>query len=98
MRAETESLICPSCNIIIELTKEEAVLASGKYHLQKKQNDTGQNDEKLMTSLELVEDNSRAEQGNQSNKILYDQVTSPIMIEDENDDNDDNWSNSVDNR
>src|SRR3954454_16733885 len=42
VEAETGSLTCPSCNIIIELTREEAVLTSGKYHLQKKQTGTGQ--------------------------------------------------------
>ncbi|CAG8453115.1 13331_t:CDS:2 [Funneliformis caledonium] len=75
--------------------REEAVLASGKYHLQKKQTDTGQDDEKLMASLGLVEDGSRAGQGSQSKQVtMQDQVTSPIMIEDD----DDNQSNSVDNR
>ncbi|CAI2176231.1 10195_t:CDS:2 [Funneliformis geosporum] len=69
MRAETESLTCPSCNIIIELTREEAALASGKYHLQKKQTDTGQGDEELMASLGLVEDESRAGQGSQSKQV-----------------------------
>ena len=99
MRAETESLICSSCNIIIELTREEAVLASGKYHLQKKQTDTGQGDEDLMASLGLVEGGSRAGQGGQSKQVtMQDQATSPIMIEDDDDDDDDNRSNSVDNR
>jgi hypothetical protein len=99
MRAETESLTCPSCNIIIELTREEAVLASGKYHLQKKQTDTGQGDEELMASLGLVEGDSRAGQGSQSKQAtMQDQATSPIMIEDEDNDDDDNRSNSVDNR
>src|SRR4051794_41035269 len=57
MQAEAElgSLTCPSCNIIIELTREEAVLTSGKYHLQKKQTDTGQDDEELMALLGFVE-------------------------------------------
>ena len=95
MQAETEPpLTCPSCNVIIELTREEAVLASGKYHLQKKQTDTGQGNEELMTSLGLVEGGSRAGQGSQSKQAtMQDQATSPIMIED-----DDNQSNSVDNR
>ena len=96
MQAETEPpLTCPSCNVIIELTREEAVLASGKYHLQKKQTDTGQGNEELMTSLGLVEGGSRAGQGSQSKQVtMQDQATSPIMIEDD----DDNQSNSVDNR
>ena len=97
MQAETEpgSLTCPSCNIIIELTREEAVLASGKYHLQKKQTGTGQGNEELMASLGLVEGGSRAGQGGQSKQVtMQDQATSPIMIEDD----DDNQSNSVDNR
>ncbi|GET04432.1 hypothetical protein GLOIN_2v1470034 [Rhizophagus clarus] len=96
MQAETEPpLTCPSCNVIIELTREEAVLASGKYHLQKKQTDTGQDDEELMASLGLVEGGSRAGQGSQSKQVtMQDQATSPIMIEDD----DDNQSNSVDNR
>ena len=90
MRAETNpfTLTCPSCNIIIELTREEAVLASGKYHLQKKQ--TG--NEELMASLGLVEDDSRA--GLSKQVTMQDQATSPIIIEDD----DDNQSNSVDNR
>ncbi|GET00104.1 hypothetical protein GLOIN_2v1470034 [Rhizophagus clarus] len=99
MQAETDpfTLTCPSCNVIIELTREEAVLASGKYHLQKKQTDTGQGDEDLMASLGLVEGGSRAGQGSQSKQVtMQDQATSPIMIEDEDDD--DNRSNSVDNR
>ena len=96
MQAETEPpLTCPSCNVIIELTREEAVLASGKYHLQKKQTDTGQDDEELMASLGLVEGGSRAGQGSQSKQVtMQDQATSPIIIEDD----DDNQSNSVDNR
>ncbi|GBB86333.1 hypothetical protein RclHR1_12760001, partial [Rhizophagus clarus] len=96
MQAETEPpLTCPSCNVIIELTREEAVLASGKYHLQKKQTDTGQDDEELMASLGFVEGGSRAGQGSQSKQVtMQDQATSPIMIEDD----DDNQSNSVDNR
>ena len=101
MQAETDpfTLTCPSCNVIIELTREEAVLASGKYHLQKKQTDTGQGDEDLMASLGLVEGGSRAGQGGQSKQvIMQDQATSPIMIEDDDDDDDDNRSNSVDNR
>ena len=90
MQAETDPpLACPSCNVIIELTREEAVLASGKYHLQKKQ--TG--NEELMASLGLVEGGSRAGQGSQSKQVtMQDQTTSPIMIEN------DNQSNSVDNR
>ncbi|RIA80883.1 hypothetical protein C1645_791633, partial [Glomus cerebriforme] len=97
MRAETDpfTLTCPSCNITIELTREEAVLASGKYHLQKKQTDTGQDDEEFMSLLGLVEGGSRAGQGSQSKQAtMQDQATSPIMIEDD----DDNQSNSVDNR
>ncbi|PKC63925.1 hypothetical protein RhiirA1_396447 [Rhizophagus irregularis] len=99
MQAETDpfTLTCPSCNITIELTREEAVLASGKYHIQKKQTDTGQDDEELMASLGLVEGGSRAGQGSLSKQVtMQDQATSPIMIEDEDDD--DNRSNSVDNR
>ncbi|PKY59315.1 hypothetical protein RhiirA4_481950 [Rhizophagus irregularis] len=47
MQVETEPLLtCPSCNVIIELTREEAVLTSGKYYLQK-------NNEGLMTLLGL---------------------------------------------
>jgi hypothetical protein len=57
--AKTGSLTCPSCNIIIKLTREETVLASGKYHLQKKQTGTGQGNEELMASLGLVEGGSR---------------------------------------
>ncbi|CAG8551575.1 11571_t:CDS:2 [Cetraspora pellucida] len=93
MQAETDPpLICPSCNVIIELTREEAVLASGKYHLQKKQTDTGQDDEEL---LGLVEGGSRAGQGSQSKQVtMQDQATSSIMIEDD----DDNQFNSVNNR
>src|SRR5215213_1774601 len=100
MQAETDPpLTCPSCNVIIELTREEAVLASGKYHLQKKQTDTGEDDEELMASLGFVEGDSRAGQGSQSKHVtMKDQATSPIMIEDDDDDDDDNWSNSVDNR
>ena len=96
MQAETDPpLTCPSCNVIIELTREEAVLTSGKYHLQKKQTDTGQGDEDLMASLGLVEGDSHAGQGSQSKHVtMQDQATSPIMIEDD----DDNQSNSVDNR
>ncbi|PKY32590.1 hypothetical protein RhiirB3_420230, partial [Rhizophagus irregularis] len=97
MQADTDpfTLTCPSCNVIIELTREEAVLASGKYHLQKKQTDTGQGDEDLMASLGFVEGDFRAGQGSQSKHVtMKDQATSPIMIEDD----DDNQSNSVDNR
>src|SRR5437763_8488222 len=96
MQAETEPpLTCSSCNVIIELTREEAVLASGKYHLQKKQTDTGQGNEELMTSLGLVEGGSRAGQGSQSKQVtMQDQATSPVIIEDD----DDNQFNSVDNR
>ena len=90
MRAETESLICSSCNIIIELTREEAVLASGKYHLQKKQTGTGQGNEELMASLGLVEGGSRAGQGGQSKQVtMQDQATSPIVIEDDASENND---------
>ena len=97
MQAKTDSftLTYSSCNITIELTREEAVLASGKYHLQKKQTDTGQDDEELMASLGLVEGSSHARQGSQLKQVtMQDQVISPIMIEDA----DDNQSNSVDNR
>ena len=97
MQAETDpfTLTCLSCNVIIELTREEAVLASGKYHLQKKQTDTGQGDEDLMASLGLVEGGSRAGQGGQSKQVtMQHQATSPIMFEED----DDNQSNSVDNR
>ncbi|CAI2190197.1 8155_t:CDS:2 [Funneliformis geosporum] len=70
MQAETEPpLTCPSCNVIIELTREEAVLASGKYHLQKKQTGTGQGNEELMSSLGLVEGGSRAGQESQSKQV-----------------------------
>ena len=89
------TLTCPLCEIIITLTREEAVLASEKYHLQKKQTDTGQDDEELIVSLGLVKGGSRAGQGSQSKQVtMQDQATSPIMIEDD----DDNQSNSVDNR
>ena len=93
MQAETEPpLTCPSCNVIIELTREEAVLASGKYHLQKKQTDTGQGDEELMALLGLVEGGSHAGQGGQSKQVtMQDQATSPIIIEDD----DDNTNNNV---
>jgi hypothetical protein len=48
-----------------------------------------------MASLGLVEDDSRAGQGNQSKQVtMQDQATSPIVVEDD----DDNRSNSVDNR
>ena len=97
LQAETNpfTLTCPSCDIIITLTREEAVLASGKYHLQKKQTGTEQDDEELMASLGFVEGDSRAGQGSQSKHVtMKDQATSPIMIEDD----DDNQSNSVDNR
>jgi hypothetical protein len=70
MQAETEPLTCPSCNIIIELTREEAVFASGKYHLQKKQTGTGQGNEELMALLGLVEGGSRAGQGVNRSKSL----------------------------
>ena len=96
-QGETTNPLCPLCPFTIELFREEAVLASGKYHLQMKQTDAGQGDEELMDSLGLVEDDSRAGQGSQSKQVtMQDQVTSPIMIED--DDDDDNRSNSVDNR
>ncbi|CAB5208390.1 unnamed protein product [Rhizophagus irregularis] len=97
LQAETNpfTLTCPSCEIIITLTREEAVLASGKYHLQTKQTGTEQDDEELMASLGFVEGDSRAGQGRQSKHVtMKDQATSPIMIEDD----DDNQSNSVDNR
>ncbi|CAG8611850.1 8994_t:CDS:2, partial [Funneliformis mosseae] len=92
MQAETEPpLTCSSCNIIIELTKEEAVLISGKYHLQKKQTDTGQGNEELITSLGLVEGGSHARQGSQSKQVtMQDQATSPIVIEDDTSENNDN--------
>ncbi|GBB95398.1 hypothetical protein RclHR1_25270001 [Rhizophagus clarus] len=91
-QGETTNPLCPLCPFTIELFREEAVLASGKYHLQKKQTDTGQDDEEL---LGLVEGGSRAGQGSQSKQVtMQDQATSPIMIEDD----DDNQSNSVDNR
>src|ERR1044071_3696818 len=91
MQAETDPpLTCPSCNVIIELTREEAVLASGKYHIQKKQTDTGQDDEELMASLGLVEGGSRAGQGSQSKHVtMKDQATSPIVIEDDASENND---------
>ena len=81
MQAETEPpLTCPSCNVIIELTREEAVLASGKYHLQKKQTDTEQGNEKLIASLGFVEGGSCAGQGSQSKQVtMQDQMTSPIL-------------------
>ena len=91
MQAETEPpLTCPSCNVIIELTREEAVLASGKYHFQKKQTDTGQGNEELMTSLGLVEGGSHAGQGGLSKQVtMQDQATSPIVIEDDASENND---------
>ena len=92
MRAETDpfTLTCPSCNVNIELTREEAVLASGKYHLQEKQTDTEQDDEELMASLGLVEGGSRAGQGSQSKQVtMQDQATSPIVIEDDASENND---------
>lgn len=60
MQVETEPpLICPSYNVvIIKLTREEVILTSGKYHLQK-------NNEGLMTSLGLVEGGFRVGQGSQ---------------------------------
>ncbi|PKK74063.1 hypothetical protein RhiirC2_310585 [Rhizophagus irregularis] len=72
MQAKTDpfTLTCPSCNITIELTREEAVLASGKYHLQKKQTGTGQGDEALMSSLGFMDNNSHAGQGVNRNKSL----------------------------
>src|SRR6266511_2981571 len=101
MQAETEPpLTCPSCNIIIELTREEALLASGKYHLQKKQTDTGQGDEELMSLLGLVEGGSRAGQGSQSKQVtMQDQATSPIVIEDDvSENNDDERTPDASNR
>ncbi|RGB34394.1 hypothetical protein C1646_815401 [Rhizophagus diaphanus] len=69
---------------------EEVVLASGKYHLQKKQTDTGEDDEELMALLGLVEGDSRAGQGSQSKHVtMQDQATSPIMIEDDASENND---------
>ncbi|CAB5359523.1 hypothetical protein RhiirA5_427230 [Rhizophagus irregularis] len=68
MQVETEPpLICPSYNVvIIKLTREEVILTSGKYHLQK-------NNEGLMTSLGLVEGGFRVGQGSQLNslKVTY---------------------------
>ncbi|CAB5217139.1 unnamed protein product [Rhizophagus irregularis] len=75
-QGETTNPLCPLCPFTIELFREEAVLASGKYHLQMKQTDTGQGDEELMDSLGLVEDDSRAGQGSQSK-----QVTKAVKIE-----------------
>ncbi|GES83481.1 hypothetical protein GLOIN_2v1469914 [Rhizophagus clarus] len=80
IRAEMKYPSCPSCPITIELISEEAVLASGEYLIQKKQTDTGQDDEELMASLGLVEGGSRAGQGSQSKQVtMQDQATSPIM-------------------
>ena len=78
MQVETElPLTCPLCNVIIELIREETVLASGKYHLQKKQTGTKQGNEELMASLGLVEDGSCAEQEGQSKQVtMQDQATS----------------------
>jgi hypothetical protein len=92
LQAETNpfTLTCPSCDIIITLTREEAVLASGKYHLQKKQTGTEQDDEELMASLGFVEGDSRAGQGSQSKHVtMKDQATSPIVIEDDASENND---------
>jgi len=90
MQAETEPLTCPSCNIIIELTREEAVLASGKYHLQKKQTGTGQGDEALISSLGFMNDDSHVGQGSQLKQVtMQDQATSPIVIEDDASENND---------
>ena len=97
MQGETKYPSCPLCPVTIYLVREEAVVASGEYHFRKKQTDTGQDDEELMTSLGLVEGGSHAGQGSQSKQVtMQDQATSPIVIEDEDDD--DNQSNSVDNR
>ncbi|RIA99237.1 hypothetical protein C1645_811714 [Glomus cerebriforme] len=68
------TLTCLSYNITIELTREEAVLASEKYHLQKKQTDTGQDNEKLITLLGLIEGGFRAGQGNQLKRINLMQI------------------------
>ncbi|CAG8694605.1 10194_t:CDS:2, partial [Funneliformis caledonium] len=88
------SLIYPLCNLIIELTREEAVLTSKKYYFQKKQTDTRQSNEKFMILLELVEDGSHGRQENQSKQVtIQDQVTSSIIIEDD----DNNQSNSINN-
>ncbi|RGB36912.1 hypothetical protein C1646_757507 [Rhizophagus diaphanus] len=47
-------------------------------------------DEKLMDSLGLVKDDSRARQGSQSKQVtMQDQLTSPIMIEDDASENND---------
>ncbi|CAG8653540.1 17069_t:CDS:2 [Funneliformis caledonium] len=74
-------LTCPLCNVIIELTREEVVLTSGKYHLQKKQTDTGQGNEKLMTSLRLVEGGSCAKQASQSKQVSgANPCTAPLDI------------------
>ncbi|CAG8625892.1 15864_t:CDS:2, partial [Funneliformis mosseae] len=90
-QGETTNPLCPLCPFTIELFREEAVLASGKYHFQMKQTDTGQGDEELMDSLGLVEDDPRAGQGSQSKQVtMQDQVTSPIMIEDDASENNDN--------
>ncbi|CAG8453837.1 6570_t:CDS:2 [Funneliformis mosseae] len=63
---------------------------SKRYHLQKKQTDTRQNDEELMSLLGLVEGGSRAGQGSQSKQVtMQDQVTSPIVIEDDASENND---------
>ncbi|CAG8568898.1 11558_t:CDS:2 [Funneliformis mosseae] len=49
---------------IVNVLRKETVLIFRKYHLQKKQTDTEQNNEKLMTSLELIKDGSHTRQRN----------------------------------
>ncbi|PKK72206.1 hypothetical protein RhiirC2_826243 [Rhizophagus irregularis] len=89
-QGEMTNPLYPLCPFTIELFREEAVLTSGKYHLQIKQTDTGQGDEELMDSLGLVKDDSRAGQGSQLKQVtMQDQATSPIMIEDDASDNND---------
>jgi hypothetical protein len=63
--------------MIIELTREEFVFASGKYHMgEKKQSgksdDTVEDEtkEELMISLGIMEGGSRAGQGNKLNLII----------------------------
>ncbi|GES98559.1 hypothetical protein GLOIN_2v1470034 [Rhizophagus clarus] len=60
MQVETKSPTSPSHNIIIELTREETILVSEKYYLQKKQTDTKQDDKELMALLKLIEGGSYA--------------------------------------
>ncbi|CAI2193930.1 4942_t:CDS:1, partial [Funneliformis geosporum] len=81
-QGKTINPLCPLCSFTIELFKEEEVLASSKYYFQKKQTDTGQNDEELIVSLGLVEGDSRVRQGCQLKQITMQyQVTSQIIIE-----------------